>query len=213
MGPAIMYKDQYKIWCKNHLNIVFYTKLDIEYPNLLISRMVKAVNKFLELAKTLLKNNNDNEDILKTLRPIVSCTKTPLTGLSKWVHFHLWPIAQNTESIILNSEQFIKKLKNINIPSNFTAQNNGLPMGHPCAPSIAVLYLAFYELTIWDKLINSLVFYTRYIDDGFVIIKNTDLPAFKRLFNDIPGLRWDVSIINGNHPTPFLDVNVCINND
>ena len=96
----------------------------------------------------------------------------------------------------------------------FWLQQTGSAMGVPPAPPYATLYFCIWEL----KFIHAfphLIFYRRYIDDGFGIwdisIPNSYQTwlCFQRQFDKYGKLRWDFS--NLSHCCVFLDLTITIN--
>jgi hypothetical protein len=90
----------------------------------------------------------------------------------------------------------------------------GTAMGTSCAPTYANLFLASYEAPALEEFKSFLLFYKRFIDDTFAIIKGTreDVERFQERFGSLhPNMRmeWTVS----QHHLPFLDIEVSLGPD
>jgi len=87
-------------------------------------------------------------------------------------------------------------------------QMNGIAMGTACAPAVANIYAATFEeisMPLWKEL--GLVFYSRYIDDIFLIFQGPSQGLQELLSKvELPGLEitWDYSFSR----LSFLDVDV-----
>jgi hypothetical protein len=72
-------------------------------------------------------------------------------------------------------------------------QTNGIPIGDPAVPSIATLYVAYYESTkLYPLLKSNLNLYKRYLDDALVILKDNGRFLEKKMLailNSISGLK------------------------
>ncbi|KAI0994496.1 hypothetical protein K3495_g13686 [Podosphaera aphanis] len=88
-------------------------------------------------------------------------------------------------------------------------QLTGLAMGTACAPAVANLFVAYHERYVLPKFAHKIMYYGRYIDDIFMVIKGTekDLPSILP-FLEAPGLEieWESSATS----LSFLDVSVNI---
>ena len=92
----------------------------------------------------------------------------------------------------------------------------GEAMGAPHAAVKAIIYYAYHEITVLlKKYKRHLLYYGRFIDDGFGAWNDLDDPTawdrFKDDVNDFGILKWDI-----NAPCQevvFLDITICINNE
>ncbi|KAJ3616098.1 hypothetical protein Zmor_012060 [Zophobas morio] len=93
-------------------------------------------------------------------------------------------------------------------------QTNGIPMGNPAAPSIATLYVAYYEsIKLYPLLKSNLILYKRYLDDTLVILNDNGRFLEKKMLailNSIPGLKWTKESMKDGK-LQFLDI--CIHTD
>lgn len=96
--------------------------------------------------------------------------------------------------------------------SNMTfRQIIGTVMGTACAPTYANLFLAVLEVAPLAELKDIILFYARFIDDGFAIIQGTieDVQRFQKRFGELhPNLRMEWT--QSRYRLPFLDVEVSL---
>ena len=90
----------------------------------------------------------------------------------------------------------------------------GTAMGTSCAPTYANIFLASYEAPALEEFKLRLLFYKRFIDDTFAIIKGTreDVTHFQERFGSLPPnmrMQWSVS----QRRQPFLDIEVSLGPD
>jgi len=97
----------------------------------------------------------------------------------------------------------------------FWLQRTGTAMGTPPGTSYATLYFGIHELEIYPRFSSSLVFCTRYIDDGFgVWIKNSDVSVDAEFFREFTEalnfgkLTWEVT--DRTRSVNFLDLTLSI---
>jgi hypothetical protein len=95
-------------------------------------------------------------------------------------------------------------------------QLSGTAMGTPPAPPYATLYFSIHEQTILPKYKTLLRYYTRYIDDAF-LLWDTSAPHSETLFNNLKKefdefgkLRWDFSALSKT--AVFLDTRISLTN-
>ena len=84
-------------------------------------------------------------------------------------------------------------------------QIKGVPMGTACGPTVACVYLSYFELR-YHHMLNKTIFF-RFIDDIFQIIKKGIFLPFKDIYPNLT-----LNIETGNSVT-FLDLSISINND
>ena len=90
-------------------------------------------------------------------------------------------------------------------------QIDGVAMGSPLGPTFANIFLCYYE----EKWLSSCpadikpVFYRRYVDDIFILFKDTDhIERFKAFMNTRhPNMKF-TSELEENDVLPFLDIKV-----
>ncbi|KAI0993211.1 hypothetical protein K3495_g14973, partial [Podosphaera aphanis] len=124
--------------------------------------------------------------------------------------------AQNCESNTLYKIKLLIKIvlshNFFQCDSSFYKQLSGLAMGTSCAPTIANLYAAYYEEEFIPKLKDKgIIYYGRYIDDIFIMVKNTpEAIDFIHKTVVFEGLKivWSAESFRNN----FLDVDIFIAN-
>ena len=94
---------------------------------------------------------------------------------------------------------------------HYYRQKDGVAMGSPLGPALANAFLAHYE-TIWLEecpLSFAPIFYARYVDDIFVLIRSSDhITKLAEYFSSKhPNIRFTYELEIEN-TLPFLDVNV-----
>lgn len=137
LGPAILTREQYLRLCLQHLQGTSksYERLD-EQPN--ITELQEKVRNMYSLicskypdeqkyAKIITHNlaqtglakfhgmpkihkRNDNDEWTEAMRPIVSSVNSVNHGLSKWIEYHLCPLAQETCSFVRDSDSVLQDL-------------------------------------------------------------------------------------------------------
>ena len=117
-----------------------------------------------------------------------------------------------------NSKRSILKLLRFVLANNFFTYHNdtywqksGLAMGTACAPAVANIFCAKHEMEMAPNF-PEIVFYGRYIDDIFMIMKGSkeDVDLFTRLWF-IPGL--EISWESSKDSVHFLDVVINLTKD
>jgi hypothetical protein len=101
----------------------------------------------------------------------------------------------------------------------FWHQLTGTAMGTPPAPMYATLYFCIHEMLIIPKYQHRLIYYCRYIDDGFGIwipspcntTHATEWQHFTSDFDQFGSLRWEFSKLSTT--TSFLDVTILLRHD
>jgi hypothetical protein len=94
----------------------------------------------------------------------------------------------------------------------FWKQTNGTAMGTPVAPTYASLFLAYHEQnTLLPTFQDNIRFYRRYIDDGFMIWRNTTgqpyaWNRFKAMLKCTTELEWTITEYTQDQSVPFLDL-------
>ncbi len=94
---------------------------------------------------------------------------------------------------------------------NYYKQKDGVAMGSPLGPALANAFLAHHE-TVWLEecpLSFAPIFFARYVDDIFVLIKSNDhIAKLAEYFSSKhPNIKFTYELENDN-TLPFLDVNV-----
>ncbi|BHF76880.1 hypothetical protein SprV_0501998000 [Sparganum proliferum] len=85
-------------------------------------------------------------------------------------------------------------------------QKNGTPMGSPLSGPIAEAVLQRLERLVFSSYPPK--FWARYVDDTFVVIKRSEVKAFKALLNSIfPDIQFTMEE-EVNNQLPFLDVQI-----
>ena len=111
------------------------------------------------------------------------------------------PILERSINFINNNNYFTYCGKNYK-------QKDGLAMGTNCAPDLANYFLAeFLDPTILDSNLSS--FYTRYLDDLFLIWNGSKAEFesfFIKLDNLVDGIKFDYTISNST--VDFLDLKI-----
>ena len=103
--------------------------------------------------------------------------------------------------LVLKNNYFYYKNKD-NI--KFYLQITGVPMGTACSPSVANLYLAYFEIKYLHNIISCL--YHRYIDDTFFIDnKQLNSEDFKKVYPNLTLNIEQAKTVN------FLDLSISLN--
>ena len=84
-------------------------------------------------------------------------------------------------------------------------QIKGVPMGTACGPTVACVYLSYFELR-YHHMLNETIYF-RFIDDIFQIMKKGIFLPFKDIYPNLT-----LNIETGNSVT-FLDLTISINKD
>ena len=142
---------------------------------------------------------------LYTSIPLGRC----LTVLANMIRSHyLYAFLIRGLALVLYNNIFV-------FESSTWKQTQGIAMGTPVAPTVANLYLAFYEhqfirsSSLWGK---ELVAFRRYIDDLFVVwTGNSSLDDLKQLFRHQFGISWTLG--ETGDKVSFLDLNISIEDD
>jgi hypothetical protein len=113
-------------------------------------------------------------------------------------------------SAIVHGMSLILKYNYFEFGDTIWHQITGTAMGTPVAPTFASLYLAYFEETfLLPQFKESIEYFKRYIDDGFLLWKNDDKKPyeFKRflaLFTRHSGLKFTYEKFEDE--CPFLDL-------
>lgn len=94
----------------------------------------------------------------------------------------------------------------------FYHQKDGVSMGSPLGPTLANIFMAFYETKWLDQCPPEFkpVFYRRYIDDIFVMFRSPEhLKEFETYFNSCHSNISFTSEKEENNCMPFLDFEFC----
>lgn len=95
-------------------------------------------------------------------------------------------------------------------------QIDGTPMGLPLSPAICELVMEFIDRYILERcrhLQINVLYYGRYVDDGFLVASGRSFPRILQIFNSIhPRLRFTMEDENDG-TLPFLDLKVVRNED
>lgn len=86
-------------------------------------------------------------------------------------------------------------------------QIRGLPMGNALSGSLANIYLAEKEKTILSKYRTEIAFYSRYMDDIFIIFYGAIPPDFTYFFQKTISLKLS-NCLSNSLLLPFLDVSI-----
>ena len=89
-------------------------------------------------------------------------------------------------------------------------QHNGVSMGSPLGPLLADIFLLHLEEHLMDELhANGLVYYKRYVDDIFAIIKEgTNINRLMEILNSFHKSIQFTYELENNGSLPFLDISV-----
>jgi hypothetical protein len=103
--------------------------------------------------------------------------------------------------------RFVLKYNYVRFGDKMFQQVVGTAMGTPCTPTYPNLFLASFEGPALIELKDIILFYGRFIDDTFGIIKGTleDVRRFQQRFGSLHAnmrMEWTES----QHSVPFLDV-------
>lgn len=121
---------------------------------------------------------------------------------------------RNRKELVIVLLRLILQFNYVKFGDNTYRQVVGTAMGTACAPTYANLFLAGYEVPALDEFKDMLLFYRRFIDDTFAIIKGTieDVRSFQRRFGSLhPNMRMEWT--ESRHRLPFLDVHVSLEFD
>ena len=92
-------------------------------------------------------------------------------------------------------------------------QIDGVAMGSPLGPTLANIFVGFYESKLFDKISKPQVYY-RYVDDTFALFENeVDSEAFLTHLNSLHASLKFTSEKEVNQSLPFLDVLVTKSNN
>ena len=174
---------------------------------------LKDSQQLLDILKTCSVRDSDQ---LVTLDASSLYTSIPLKNLLKVMriilrHHYLSRFLLQAITIILFNNFFTF--------SNHTyKQITGIAMGTPVAPTLASLYLAYYEFTyiqsskLWKK---EIVLFTRYIDDLLILWRPSCNTAKEHLFALLDkeiGISWNVDS-NFQPCASFLDLSLELKNN
>nr|VZI05122.1 unnamed protein product [Spirometra erinaceieuropaei] len=137
---------------------------------------------------------------------------SPTYGLAKWLFQRLKFLTAESDTTVSSSAQFLEKLKGdlaietieLLLKSKYDETENRL--GHAQILQLLRLCLRIYftfEGTIYEQ------FWTRYVDDTFVVIERDKLLTFKGHLNAVcPDIQFTVEE-EENNQLAFMDVLVC----
>ena len=93
-------------------------------------------------------------------------------------------------------------------------QVNGISMGSPLAPVLADVYLNKFEEKYINEKFHDIIFYYRYVDDIFILIKDSMNVNFfvSKINNFDSNLKFTFEIEN-NNKINFLDILIFIIDD
>jgi hypothetical protein len=141
---------------------------------------------------------------LYTNIPILNGIKNCMFFISRenYEHFTSYGFFMLLKLVLLNNYFCLKEYKKV----HYFLQINGIAMGTSCGPSVANLYLAFFELKFKYVLKDSLLVIYRFIDDIFYITNYyLDKDFFKIIY---PGLTLNIET---SKRVVFLDVIIFLN--
>lgn len=96
---------------------------------------------------------------------------------------------------------------------NYYRQKQGIAMGNPCAPPLAIIFLDRFEQQALSGTVRKPVFLVRYIDDyaGFWTYGEQALTEFLHYLNSLhPNLSFTLDYSKPNKAVPFLDTSVTL---
>ena len=179
-------------------------------------------------SKYLLKSSNDFIDLLNTNKYNGHIASLDVESL-----FTNVPI-DDTINIILNLAYCNNSILPPKIPRNLLKQLlelctkespfitpsgkiyqqiEGVAMGSPLGPTFANFYMGYLEETIFADPNKKPLIYARYVDDIFVMSKNTNqFEQLKEHFQNISILKFTVEY-SINNKLPFLDIMIDKNNE
>ena len=262
----INYNPQFELFNSTRNTLLDLNKQGHISDNLFKCIFPKIHNKKLASFRILLKLHKPNKF---GVRPLVNCSNTTLSALSKTIDYYLKPIVCNHFSFIKDSQNLLQltrdkyydsKLKLFsadfeslytNIPLeksidilmeivskfdfleinsyafynflklvllnnyfyfkhnnlySFFIQRKGVAMGTSCGPSIANIYLSYFEIKYKNFINTSLYF--RYIDD--IIYTDQD----NCLTNKFPFIFPDLKLNTiSDSKVQFLDLNISFDHD
>ncbi|BHF69098.1 hypothetical protein SprV_0301213900 [Sparganum proliferum] len=163
------------------------------------------------------------------LRPIVSLRGTPTYGLAKWLFRRLKFLTAESDTTVSSSEQFLEKLKGdlaietIKLLLQNKYDETESRLGHDQVLQLLTFCLKTYFT--FDRTINEQVkgtpiellvfqhhrpkFWTRYVDDTFVVIERDQVLTFREHLNAVLlDIQFTMEEEENNQPV-FLDVLVC----
>nr|VZI35719.1 unnamed protein product [Spirometra erinaceieuropaei] len=149
-------------------------------------------------------------------RPIVSLKGSPTYGLAKWLFRRLKFLTAESDTTVSSSAQFLEKLKGLlkfclrtyfTFDGTIYVQAKGASMGSPISRFIAEAVLQRLESLVFQH--HRPKFWTRYVDDTYVIIDRDQLLKFKERLNAVfPDIQFTMEE-EENNQLAFLDVLVC----
>ncbi len=103
----------------------------------------------------------------------------------------------------------------VQFDGNYYHQHEGLPMGTPSAPSIANVYLAYFEKSLMEEnlyLSKCIVRCYRYIDDMSLCIRHYETFNIEEFLSTLkiePGIEWNLEA-GPDKEVDFLDLKISI---
>lgn len=152
----------------------------------------------------------ENTDVLYTFDVENMYTSIPIEAALKAVHWFLNRMQHPLTHIILTGLQIVLEYNYFTFGTSNWKQLRGLAMGTPVAPTIATLYLGYFEETqIIPSCRQSLRLYKRYLDDIILIWRPHptnpyEFQRFRAILRKTPGLTWTFKEHADN--APFLDL-------
>jgi hypothetical protein len=147
-------------------------------------------------------------------------TEHALDVISDWLHTSPIPNQANVNiNALLAGLRLIMSYNVFCFGDTFWHQLTGTAMGTPPAPMYATLYFYIHESILIPRFQQNLIYYRRYIDDGFgiwiphpcPILDNIEWNKFVSDFDTFGSLRWEFS--NRSTTTTFLDVTISFRHD
>jgi hypothetical protein len=117
------------------------------------------------------------------IRRIATLLEAPLMEFSNFLEAERLIIRGRKELVVLLL-RFVLKYNYVHFGDKMFQQVVGTAMGTACTPTYANLFLASFEGPALDELKDIILFYGRFINDTFAIIKGTleDVGKFQRHF-------------------------------
>ena len=117
--------------------------------------------------------------------------------------------------LVLEAVSLVTKNNIFEFGDCYFKQLVGEAMGAPHAAVKAIIYYAYHEITVLlKKYKRHLLYYGRFIDDGFGVWNDLDDPTawdrFNKDVNDFGILKWEIDA--PCQEVVFLDITICINN-